>query len=133
MTSTVPTTTGSGASRRGTFTSMILILSNLVPLAGILFCLYCLETAVIGFWTILRAATMSRDPGSAAGRGIAGTLALAGFFTVHAGLFMSVHMLFIYALFAGPWAGRIHDARDFIRLIVIGKDLWIPLLALFAG
>lgn len=46
---------------------------------------------------------------------------------------MSVHMLFIYALFAGPWAGRIHDARDFIRLIVIGKDLWIPLLALFAG
>ena len=62
MTSTVPTTTGSGASRRGTFTSMILILSNLVPLAGILFwgwdtfvllCLYCLETAVIGFWTCL--------------------------------------------------------------------------------
>ncbi|MGL4558285.1 MAG: DUF6498-containing protein [Afipia sp.] len=142
MTSTVPTTSGSGVSRRGTFTSSILILSNLVPLLGILFwgwdtfvllCLYCLETAVIGFWTILRAATMSRDPGSAAGRSIAGSLALAGFFTVHAGLFMSVHMLFIYSLFAGPWAGRIHDARDFIRLIVIGKDLWIPLLALFVG
>ena len=142
MTSTVPTTTSSGASRRGAFASSILILSNLVPLAGILFwgwdtfvllCLYCLETAVIGFWTIMRVATMFRDPGSAAGRSIAGTLALAGFFTVHAGLFMSVHMLFIYALFAGPWMGRIHDARDFIRLIVIGKDLWIPLIALFAG
>ena len=142
MTSTIPTTTGSGVSRRGAFTSSVLILSNLVPLAGILFwgwdtfillCLYCLETAVIGFWTILRVATMSRDPGSAASRSIAGTLALAGFFTVHAGLFMSVHMLFIYSLFAGPWADRIHDARDFIRLIVIGKDLWIPLLALFAG
>lgn len=142
MTSTVPTTTASGASRRGTFTSSILILSNLVPLAGILFwgwdtfvllCLYCLETAVIGFWTIARAATMSRDPGSATGRSITGALAMAGFFTVHAGLFMSVHMLFIYALFAGPWTGRIHDARDFIRLIVIGKDLWIPLLALFVG
>lgn len=142
MTSTVPTTTGSGASRRGAFTSSILILSNIVPLAGILFwgwdtfvllCLYCLETAVIGFWTILRAATMSRDPGSVAGRSIAGTLALGGFFTVHAGLFMSVHMLFIYTLFAGPWTGRIHDARDFIRLIVIGKDLWIPLVALFVG
>lgn len=142
MTSTVPTTTRSRASRRGALTSSILILSNLVPLAGILFwgwdtfvllCLYWLETAVIGFWTILRAATMSRDPGSAAGRSIAGTLALAGFFTVHAGLFMSVHMLFIYTLFAGPWTGRIHDARDFIRLIVIGKDLWIPLLALFVG
>ncbi|MFT6670173.1 MAG: hypothetical protein ACJAVZ_001637 [Afipia broomeae] len=142
MTSTVPTTTTSGASRRGTFTSSILILSNLVPLAGIMFwgwdtfvllCLYCLETAVIGFWTIARAATMARDPGSATGRSIAGALAMAGFFTVHAGLFMSVHMLFIYALFAGPWMGRIHDARDFIRLIVIGKDLWIPLVALFVG
>lgn len=98
-----------------------------------LLCLYWLETAVIGFWTILRMATMSRDPGPAAGRSIAGTLALAGFFTVHAGLFMSIHMLFIYTLFAGPWAERIHDARDFIRLIVIGKDLWIPLAALFAG
>lgn len=76
---------------------------------------------------------MSRDAGSAASRSIAGTLAPAGFFTVHAGLFMSVHMLFIFTLFAGPWTGRIHDARDFIRLIVIGKDLWIPLLALFAG
>lgn len=142
MTSTVPTTTGSRASQRGVFTAAILILSNLVPLLGILFwgwdtfvllCLYCVETAVIGFWTIARVATMSRDPGSVAGRSIAGTLALAGFFTIHAGLFMTVHMLFIYTLFAGPWAGRIHDARDFISLIVIGKDLWIPLLALFVG
>lgn len=120
----------------------ILILSNLVPLAGLLWwgwdafvllCLYCLETGVIGFWTILRVATMSRDQGSATRRSIAGTLALSGFFTVHAGLFMTVHMLFIFVLFAGPWEGKIHDARDFIRLIVIGMGLWIPLLALFVG
>ena len=143
MTSTVPTSSGTSAQRRGTFTSSILILSNLVPLAGILFwgwdafvllCLYCLETAVIGFWTILRLATMSRDPGSVAGRSIAGTLALSGFFMVHAGLFMTVHMAFLFILFAGPaWTARIHDARDFIRLIIIGKDLWIPLLAVFVG
>ena len=142
MTSTVPIATSSGASRRGVFAAAILILSNLIPLAGILFwgwdvfvllCLYCLETAVIGFWTIARVTTMSRDPGSVAGRSIAGTLGLAGFFTVHAGMFISVHMLFIYMLFAGPWTGRIHDARDFINVIVIGKDLWIPLLALFVG
>jgi hypothetical protein len=141
MVSTVPISS-SPIRRRGAFVSAVLILSNLVPLLGILFwgwdtfvllCLYCLETAVIGFWTIARVATMSRDPGSVAGRSIAGTLALAGFFTIHAGLFMTVHMLFITTLFAGPWAGRIHDARNFISLIVIGKDLWIPLLALFAG
>lgn len=142
MTSTVPTSSDTGLPKRGTFAVAILILSNLVPLAGILWwgwdtfvllSLYCLETAVIGFWTILRLATMSRDPSSVAGRSIAGTLALAGFFTVHAGLFMTVHMAFLYILFAGPWTGRIHDARDFIRLIVIGAGLWIPLLALFVG
>ncbi len=142
MTSIVPASSGSGRSRRGLLPAAILILSNLIPLAGILFwgwdvfvllCLYCLETAVIGFWTIARVAAMSRDPGSVAGRSIAGTLGLAGFFTVHAGLFMTVHMLFIYTLFAGPWASRIHDARDFINLIVIGRDLWIPLLALFVA
>lgn len=142
MTSTVPASSDPALPKRPVLISSILILSNLVPLAGILFwgwdtfvllCLYWLETAVIGFWTILRFAAFSRDPGSVAGRSIAGTLVLAGFFTVHAGLFMTVHMLFIYTLFAGLWAGRIHDARDFIRLIVIGKDLWIPLVALFVG
>jgi hypothetical protein len=142
MTSAVPASSDPGLPKRPALVPLILILSNLVPLAGILvwgwdtfvlLCLYWLETAVIGFWTILRVATMSRDPGSVAGRSIAGTLALAGFFTVHAGVFMSVHMLFIYTLFAGPWTERIHDARDFFRLIVIGKDLWIPLVALFAG
>jgi len=143
MTSTIQTTSGSGAPpRRGVFASSILILSNLVPLAGILFwgwdafillCLYCLETAVIGFWTILRLATMSRDPRSVAARSIAGTLALCGFFVVHAGLFMTVHMIFLFILFGGPWIPKIHDARAFFRLLVIGKDLWIPLLALFVG
>jgi hypothetical protein len=142
MTSTAPIT-GSNATRpRGIVTSSILILANLVPLAGVLWwgwdafvllCLYWLETAIIGFWTILRVAALSRTSGSAAGRSIASTLALSGFFTVHAGLFMAVHMAFLWLLFAGPWAARIHDARDFIRLILIGMGLWIPLLALFVG
>lgn len=141
MTSTVPASSGFPF-RRSTFAASILILSNLVPLAGILFwgwdafvllCLYWLETAVVGFWTILRLATMSRDPNSLAARSIVATLALSGFFTVHAGLFMSVHMIFLWTLFAGPWAGRVHDAREFIRLIVIGTGLWIPLLAMFVA
>lgn len=142
MTSTAPTT-GSNATRlRGQFASAILILANLVPLAGVvwwgwdafvLLCLYWLETAVIGFWTILRVTTLSRGNGSPGGRSIAAALGMGGFFTVHAGLFMTVHMVFLWALFAGPWAAKIHDARDFIRLIVIGMGLWIPLIALFVG
>lgn len=139
MTSTVPT---SASKRPGVAATSILVLSNLVPLAGILLwgwdafvllCLYWLETAVVGFWTILRVVTMSRDRDSVAGRSIAGALAIGGFFIVHAGIFMTVHMVFLWTLFAGPWASRLHDARDFIRLIVIGLGLWLPLLALFVG
>ena len=141
MASIVPSP-DAGRPQRGVFTAAILVLSNLVPLAGILWwgwdvfvllCLYWLETAAIGFWTVLRVAALSQTRGNAGARGIAGALALAGFFTVHGGLFMTVHMVFLFVLFAGAWAERIHDARDFIRLIVIGSGLWIPLLALFAG
>jgi len=143
MTSIIPTSSGSTALRkRSLFTSSVLILSNLLPLAGILLwgwdafillCLYCLETAVIGFWTILRLAAMSRDTGSVAARSTVGTLALAGFFIVHTGLFVTIHMIFLFILFGGHWIGQVHNARDFFKLIVIGKDLWIPLLALFVG
>ena len=143
MTSTVPTSSSATrATRPGLVATSILVISNLMPLAGILFwgwdafvmlCLYWLEIAVVGFWTILRVATMSQDRGSVAGRSIAGALAIGGFFTVHAGIFMTVHMVFLWTLFAGPWAARLHGARDFIRLIVIGQGLWMPLLALFIG
>ena len=142
MTSTAPAAGSNATRQRGRLTSAILLLTNLVPLAGVLWwgwdafvllCLYWLETAVIGFWTILRVAILSQANGSPGGRSIAAALALGGFFTVHAGLFMAVHMAFLWLLFAGPWAAKIHDARDFIRLIVIGMDLWIPLAALFAG
>jgi hypothetical protein len=142
MTSTAPIT-GSNVTRpRSRVTSSILILANLVPLAGVvwwgwdafvLLCLYWLETAVIGFWTILRVMTLSQGNRSPGGRSIAAALAMGGFFTVHAGVFMAVHMAFLWALFAGAWAAKIHDARDFIRLIVIGMGLWIPLAALFVG
>lgn len=142
MTSTAPTTSSNATRPRGQFASAILILANLVPLAGVLWwgwdafvllCLYWLETAVIGFWTILRVTTLSQGNGSPGGRSIAAALGMGGFFTVHAGLFMTVHMAFLWALFSGPWAAKIHDARDFIRLIVIGMGLWIPLAALFVG
>jgi hypothetical protein len=142
MTSTAPAAGSNVTRQRGRLTSAILLLTNLVPLAGVLWwgwdafvllCLYWLETAVIGFWTILRIAILSQANGSPGGRSIAAALALGGFFTVHAGLFMAVHMAFLWLLFAGPWAAKIHDARDFIRLIVIGMGLWIPLAALFAG
>ncbi len=124
--------------------SLILIAANLVPLLGVVFwdwdafvllILYWLETAVIAFWTIVRIATMPRDAlgdikfeGS---RKPAAPLALAAFFTVHAGIFMAVHFMFLWELFSGDWSKTIHGPREFIDRIVIGTGLWIPLLVLF--
>lgn len=140
MVSTIPIPVDAERPRRDAPAAAILVLSNLVPLAGILWwgwdvfvllCLYWLETVAIGFWTIVRVAALSQPPEGANVRG--GALGLAGFFTVHAGIFMIVHMVFLFVLFAGAWAGRIHGPRDFVRLIVVDSGLWIPLLALFAA
>jgi hypothetical protein len=127
--------------------SLILLAVNLVPLIGVivwgwdafvLLMLYWLETAVIAFWTILRIATM--PPGAlgdiqieGSGGRTAAPLALAAFFTVHSGIFMAVHFMFLWALFSGDWSRKIHGAGDFVTQMVIGTGLWVPLLFLFFG
>lgn len=124
--------------------TLILVAANLVPLIGvflwgwdafILLILYWLETAVIAFWTVVRIATMPRDAlGDIRFEGSdkpASPLALAAFVTVHAGIFMAVHFMFLWELFAGDWARRIHGPREFVDQIVIATGLWLPLLLLF--
>ena len=124
--------------------TLILIAANLVPVIGvvlwgwdafILLMLYWLETAVIAFWTIVRIATMRRDAlGDIKFEGSdkpAAPLALAAFFTVHAGIFMAVHFLFLWALFSGDWPQKIHGVRDFVDQVIVGSGLWVPLLVLF--
>ena len=126
--------------------TLILLAANLVPLVGvilwdwdafILLMLYWLETAVIAFWTIVRIATMPRNAlGNMHFQGSdkpAAPLALAAFFTLHAGIFMGVHFMFLWELFSGDWPRRIHSLRDFVAEIVIATGLWLPLIALFIG
>jgi hypothetical protein len=119
--------------------ALALAAANLVPLAGVIFwgwdaflllVLYWAETAAFGFWTILQIMLLQFD-GTSRLRGALAALGLGAFFTVHAGLFMTVHMIFLWALFAGPWAARVHGPGDFIRVILIGAGLWIPFAALF--
>jgi hypothetical protein len=124
--------------------TIILIAANLVPVIGVvlwgwdafvLLMLYWLETAVIAFWTIVRIATMPRDAlGDIKFEGSdkpAAPLALAAFFTVHAGFFMGVHFLFLWELFSGDWPRKIHGVRDFVDQIIVGTGLWLPLIVLF--
>ncbi|MGB9365413.1 MAG: DUF6498-containing protein [Xanthobacteraceae bacterium] len=145
-----PTTVPSGAafSTRPLFypSSLILIAANLFPLAGVLFwgwdafvllMLYWLETAIIGFWTLVRIATASRE--ALGGITMQGStrppspIGFALFFVAHAGIFMGVHFAFLWVLFSGGWAARIHGPREFVDKLIIGTDLWVPLLVLFVA
>jgi len=124
--------------------ALILVAANLLPIVGVVFwgwdafvllMLYWLETAIIGFWTIVRLVSMDADGRAdirfgSSGR-VAGRVGIGLFFTLHAGIFMTVHFIFLWALFSGAWSERIHGVGDFIREMVIGTDLWIPLLVLF--
>lgn len=125
--------------------TLILLAANMVPFAGILFwgwdafvllALYWMETAIIGFWMIVRIASAPRGSLGRMGEDGQGTdspLALCLFFIVHGGLFMAVHFVFLWALFSGDWSRVIHGPVDFVSKIVIGTGLWLPLLALFVA
>ncbi len=127
--------------------TLILIAANLLPLAGVLLwgwdafvllVLYWLETAVIGFWTLLRVAVAPRGSlgelkaeGAPAGSGNTSPIGLALFFVLHAGIFMGVHLGFLWALFSGDWSARIRGPFDFLTGLIVDTGLWVPLLVLF--
>ena len=121
--------------------TLILIAANLVPLLGIVFwhwdaflllVLYWMETAVIGFWTLLAIAVAPHANVGPAARNTS-RLFLVLFFMLHSGIFMGVHFLFLWEIFSGPWARLVRNPFDFVHVIVIGKGLWVPLLALFVS
>jgi hypothetical protein len=120
---------------------LIMIAANLLPLIGVLFwnwdvflllVLYWFETAIIGFWTIV---AILIDPHRIIGPTAKQTTRtfLVLFLIAHAGLFMGVHFMFLWALFSGDWTKAVHGPIDFVRIIVIGSGLWIPLIALFVS
>lgn len=129
--------------RRFTHPSTLILLgANLLPLAGVVFwgwdafvllALYWLETAIIGFWMLVRIATA--PPGDdikfGEGQSVTSRAGLVLFFIVHAGMFMGVHFAFLWTLFAGDWAAKIHSPADFVVKLVIATGLWLPLIVLF--
>lgn len=123
--------------------TLMLLAANSIPIYGVLhwgrdvfvlLMLYWLETAIIGGWTIARIAVA--PPGSLGQMEVNGrtkdasSLAVAGFFVLHSGIFMTVHMVFLWTLFSGDWSKKIHGPVDFISKLMMATDLWIPLLVL---
>jgi len=125
--------------------SLLLLLANLVPLIGVIYwgwdaflllMLYWMETAIIAFWTYVRITSvplttmLAEQSGSATP--MASRVVVLIFFMVHSGIFMTVHFVFLWVLFSGAWAQRVHGPVDFARQIVIQSGLWVPLLLMFA-
>jgi hypothetical protein len=123
--------------------TMLLIAANALPLVGILLwgwdafeilVLYWSETAIIGFWTLFRLSAFMLAPENSTATGwrrLLAPTAVGLFFTLHAGIFMLVHFVFLWSLFSGDWASRINGPQSFVSVLIIGAGLWVPLLALF--
>ena len=117
----------------------VLVLANLVPLAGVLFwgwnafalvALFWMENVVIGAFFMLRMLSLDpRDPALWAAK-----LFMVPFFCVHYGMFTAIHGSFVFHLLGGkgyhvqgllPLEAAARAAHDF--------GLWLPLAVLVAS
>jgi hypothetical protein len=109
---------------------LALVAANLVPLAGVLFggwkleeviVLFWAESAVIGFYTLLKMAVVAKWLAIFAGV----------FFAGHFGGFMSIHFFFIYEMFVRGLHARSPEPGAYEALTRLFTPLWPALLALF--
>ena len=109
--------------------TMALIIANLVPVLGSLFLgwrladimvIYWAESAIIGFYNILKIAWIS------------GWLVIpaGALFIGHFGAFMAVHFLFIYGFFIEGFHST-SSGGDLLEVMQLFLDLWPALVALF--
>ncbi len=136
--------------RVSTFLPLVIVLiSNLIPLAGVLFwgwdtfvllMLYWLETLIIAFWTLLRILVAADYSKSFFGE-VATRLFTFAFFLVHSGGFMLGHFIFLWTIFGKKWSHEIPITSGFSMLpveifwdkMVIANGLLIPLAVSFVG
>lgn len=124
---------------RVTLSFFTLIVSNTVPLVGVLFfhweifplvLLYWLENLVVGGFNVLRMAVA--DPASG-WRWIAKVM-LIPLFCVHFGGFIFIHGVFVFALFGGPRFGHPIPPTPLSVLAAIRTThIWPALLAVVAS
>ncbi len=114
---------------------------NLVPLYGIyawgwdafqLLLLYWGETAILFACTLLHIACI---PPARLGTMIvngrtvpASRLMMVGFFALHGGMFIAIHLLFLCVLFSGDAFNRIDGVAGFLRTFFFASGAWVPLL-----
>ena len=123
------------AHRRRRYTLAAIIISNLLPVFGILFLgwsmgsvmiLYWVENVIVGFFTVLKITFAGAQAGSGLGK-----LVIILFFCVHFGMFCVGHLIFITTLFlprmllAGGLRNMPWNMLNFLA------DLCVPILGMF--
>jgi hypothetical protein len=120
---------------------LLVLAANLLPLAGVwlwgwdafqVLMLYWAETVIVAFWTLARIATYPDPEKTAAGR-ILTNLGHTAFFTLHAGIFISVHLMFLMVIFAGPWKGGFARPVAFVDRLFIQSGAWPALVFAFVA
>ena len=113
--------------RWNSLSAISLIVANLIPLFGVWFAawdigqimlLFWAESAIIGYYNLCKMWKVGRWS----------LLFYGPFFVGHYGAFMAVHLLFIYALFAGEIAGDAEISRT--QVFSDMQALWPALLGL---
>ena len=112
-----------------------ILVSNLVPVFGILFLhwsmgsvmvLYWIENVMVGFFTILKMLFADSQAGNWAAR-----LGLILFFCVHFGGFCVGHIIFIVALFLPHFHQALNLQNTVSILLNLLLELWLPILIMF--
>jgi hypothetical protein len=118
--------------------TLALVVSNLIPLGGVLFfdwdifsivVLYWAENIIVGLFTIARILVAAGSPDPKAATNPAARAFLAVFFTIHYGIFTTVHGVFIFALFSPD--GFIAKAPDPSASDALQGGFALALLGLF--
>jgi hypothetical protein len=110
--------------------ALVLIVANLIPVAGSVFLgwnlsdvmvLYWAESAVIGVFNICKIIIIGRWA----------ALFAAPFFAAHFGGFMAVHFMFIYTIFIQQFQAGGESAGELAEVALLFTSLWPALAALF--
>ncbi|MBX9772806.1 MAG: hypothetical protein K2Y71_00215 [Xanthobacteraceae bacterium] len=129
-----------------TLAVLVGLAANLIPLYGVLYwqwdtfqllMLYWMETVIIAFWTIRRIARVPiQELGTITVNGRvrpATRKMLCGFFTLHAGLFIAAHLLFLWILFSGEWLKKVHGVASFSDELFFANGLWLAIAFMFVS
>jgi Family of unknown function (DUF6498) len=100
--------------------------------------LYWMETAVIGFWALVRLAFLPENllgEMTVNGRVVAATnKLLLQLFVPFVAISMALHLLILWVMFSGDWSKVVHGPVSFAAVFIVASGAWAPLLfTLFAG